>query len=110
MEGLQKIGYVALTNPDGSLQLGVPVYIRVKELNAHGTTDQQEQLVKDAVTTMLEYYESQIAEYMAEMKKSKQGGVSDNGVSGNAADSNKCLSDGELHSLSDSRTETRSRA
>ncbi len=110
MEGLQKIGYVALTNPDGSLQLGVPVYIRVKELNEHGTTDQQEQLVKYAINTMLEYYESQIAEHMAELKKSKQGGVSDNGVSGNAADSDECVPNGELHSLSDSRAEARSRA
>lgn len=109
MEGLQKIGYVALTNPDGSLQLGVPVYIRVKELNAHGTTDQQEQLVKDAVKTMLEYYESQIAEYMAEKKKSKQGGAND-GFCKNAANSNECVSNQELHSLSDCRNETRPRA
>ena len=109
MEGLQKIGYIALTNPDGSLQLGVPVYIRVKELNEHGTTDQQEQLVKEAIKTMLEYYESQIAEHMAELKKSKQGGQSD-GFCVNAANSNECVSDEQLYSLSDSRNETRPRA
>lgn len=109
MEGLQKIGYVALTNPDGSLQLGVPVYIRVKELNEHGTTDQQEQLVKEATKTMLEYYEGQIAEYMAEMKKSKQGGAN-NGFCENVANSDECVSDKELHSLSDCRNETRPRA
>lgn len=72
MEGLQKIGYMALLNPDGTIQLGVPVYIRVLELNAQGTTDQQEQFVKYAIKTMLDYYEDQIAEYMAELKKSKK--------------------------------------
>lgn len=110
MEGLQKIGYIALTNPDGSLQLGIPVYIRVKELNEHGTTDQQEQLVKEAIKTMLDYYEGQIAEYMAEMKKSKQGGKANDGFCENAANSNECVSDQELHSLPDCRNETRPRA
>lgn len=72
MEGLQKVGYIALTNPDGSIQLGVPVYVRIKELNEQGTTDQQEQWVKFAIRSMLDYYEDQIAEYMAELKKSKK--------------------------------------
>lgn len=71
MEGLQKVGYIALTNLDGSIQLGVPVYVRVKELNENGTTEQQEQWVKFAIKSMLDYYESQIAEYMAEKRKEK---------------------------------------
>ncbi len=71
MEGLQKVGYIALNNPDGSIQLGVPVYVRVKELNENGTTEQQEQWLKFAISTMLEYYEDQIAEYMAEKRKEK---------------------------------------
>lgn len=110
MEGYQIIGFIGLDRSDGTKTFNVPLYVKVTELNTDGNTDQAKELMHKVAVLMREHYESQLSEYIANLKKSKQGGVSDNGISGNVADSNKCLSDGALHSLSDSRTETRSRA
>ncbi len=106
MEGLQQVASIGFRNPDGSYRLGVPLYVKINELNENGLSDQMEELIHDVADTMVLHYDKQIREYIEEQKKSKQGGQSD-GFCGNAANSNECVSDKELHSLSDRRDETR---
>lgn len=109
MEGYQIIGFIGLDNSDGTMTFNVPLYVKVSELNKNCNTDQASELMHKVSALMREHYESQLSEYIAKLK-SKQGGVTNDGLLGNAANSNECLSDGELHSLSDNRAEKRPRA
>jgi len=108
MEGYQMIGFIGLDNPDRTMTFNVPLYVKVTELNKNGNSEQATELMHKVSTLMREHYESQLSEYIAKLK-SKQGGQSD-GFCGNAANSNKRVSDEKLYSLSDSRHETRPRA
>ncbi len=105
MEGYQMIGFIGLDNPDGTMTFNVPLYVKSIDLNKNGNTEQASELMHKVSALMREHYESQLSEYIAKLK-SKQGGQSD-GFCGNAANSDECVSDKELHSLSDRRDETR---
>jgi len=67
-EFYQKIAYIGLRNPDGSLLLNVPLYVKVSELNKNGVTDMQEELMHKISEVMIRRYEKQISEYMANLK------------------------------------------
>ncbi|MDR1092738.1 MAG: hypothetical protein LBL66_01155, partial [Clostridiales bacterium] len=68
-EHYQKVAYIGLRNPDGSMTLNVPLYVRVAEVNRNGMTDMQEELMHRISEIMIERYERQISEYMASLKK-----------------------------------------
>jgi len=65
----QKVAYIGLNNPDGSLMLNVPLYVKVNELNKNGMTDMQEEVVRRISEIMIRRYEKQISAYMANLKK-----------------------------------------
>lgn len=44
-EFYQKVAYIGLNNPDGSLMLNVPLYVKVSEVNKNGMTDMQETIM-----------------------------------------------------------------
>lgn len=109
MEGYQIIGFIGLDNPDGTMTFNVPLYVKVTDLNKNNTPDQATELMHKVSSLMREHYESQLSEYIAKLK-SKQGGNTNDGFCEAVANSNECVSDGKLHSLSDRRNETRPRA
>ena len=71
----QQVAFIGLRNPDGSLLLSVPLYVKVGEVNKNGMTDMQEEMMHRVSEVMIKRYERQIGEYMANLKK----GESSNG-------------------------------
>lgn len=71
-EILQMVAYVGLRNPDGTYQLSVPLYIRVKDVNKSGISEQQEELIHRISEIMVKRYEKQISEHFAIMKRRKE--------------------------------------
>ena len=69
-EHYQKVAYIGLRNPDGSMMLNVPLYVKVNEVNKNGVTDAQEEMIHRISEIMIKRYEKQISNYMAELKKS----------------------------------------
>jgi len=63
----QKVAYIGLRNPDGSMMLNVPLYVKVSEVNKNGVTDAQEELMHRISEIMIRRYEKQISAYMAEL-------------------------------------------
>ena len=71
-EHYQKVAFIAFDNPDGSLLINVPLYVKVSEVNKNGMTDTQEELMHRISEIMLRRYEKQISAYMANLKREKQ--------------------------------------
>jgi hypothetical protein len=74
-EYYQKVAYIGLQNPDGSMLLNVPLYVKVDELNKNGMTDMQEELIHRISGVMTQRYERQISEYMAALKNKQKAAV-----------------------------------
>jgi len=72
-ENYSQIAFIGLRNPDGSMMLNVPLYIRVSELNKNGMTDSQEELMHRISEIMIKRYEKQINEYFRNLKEQKTG-------------------------------------
>lgn len=81
-EYYQKVAYIGLNNPDGSMMLNVPLYVKVNDVNKNGMTDMQEELIHRISEIMIKRYEKQIGEYLANQKKNMAGNR--NGGSTNA--------------------------
>lgn len=73
-EYYQKVAYIGLRNPDGTYMLNVPLYVRVSEVNKHGVTDMQEELIHRISDVMMKHYDRQIREYIAETQGEKKHG------------------------------------
>ena len=67
-----QVAFIGLRKLDGSMLLGVPLYVKVNEVNANGMTASQEELMHRISEVMIERYESQISEYMATLKNQKE--------------------------------------
>ena len=65
----QKIAYIGLQKPDGSLMLNVPLYVKVSDLNKDGMTDTQEKVISRITEKMIKRYEKQLSEYFVSLKK-----------------------------------------
>ena len=69
----QKVAYIGLRQPDGSMMINVPLYVKVSELNKSGMTDTQEKVISRITEIMIKRYEKQLSEYFASLKeKSKK--------------------------------------
>lgn len=69
----QKVAYIGLRQPDGTMMLNVPLYVKVSELNKSGMTDTQEKVISRISEIMIKRYEKQLSEYFANLKeKSKK--------------------------------------
>lgn len=67
-EYYQKVAFIAFDNPDGSLIINIPLYVKVSELNKNGMTDGQEALIHRVSEIMLRRYERQISDFMSKQK------------------------------------------
>ena len=68
----QKVAYIGLKQPDGTMMINVPLYVKVSELNKSGMTDTQEKVISRITEIMIKRYEKQLSEYFASLKKSKK--------------------------------------
>ena len=66
------MAFIGLRNPDGSMITGVPLYVKVNEVNKGGVTAGQEELMHRISEIMIRRYEKQISEYFANLKKEGQ--------------------------------------
>ena len=69
----QKVAYIGLRQPDGTMMLNVPLYVKVSELQKSGMTETQEKVIDRITEIMIKRYEKQLSEYFASLKeKSKK--------------------------------------
>lgn len=72
-ENYQKIAFIGLRNKDGSYQLGVPIYVKVTELNKNGMTDTQEEVIHKISSIVMKYYSRQLSEFAINKQKQLEG-------------------------------------
>lgn len=65
----QKVAYIGLRQPDGTMMINVPLYVKVSELNKSGMTDTQEKVISRITEIMIKRYEKQLSEYFASLKE-----------------------------------------
>ncbi len=69
----QKVAYIGLKQPDGTMMINIPLYVKVSELQKSGMTETQEKVISRITEIMIKRYEKQLSEYFADLKqKSKQ--------------------------------------
>lgn len=68
----QKVAYIGLRQPDGTMMINIPLYVKVSELNKSGMTETQEKVISRITEIMIKRYEKQLSEYFASLKKSKK--------------------------------------
>lgn len=68
-ELFQKVAYIGLRQPDGTMMLNVPLYVKVSELQKSGMTETQEKVIDRITEIMIKRYENQLSEYFASLKK-----------------------------------------
>lgn len=70
-ETYQKVAYIGLRKEDGSYLMGVPLYIKMTDVNKSGLSDMQEDVIRRITEIMMKRYEQQFTEYVANLKKKK---------------------------------------
>lgn len=73
-EVYQKVAYIGLRNSDGSFLLNVPLYVKLSEVNKHGVSETQEELIHRITEIMLGRYQQQIDEFIKNKKEEKKNG------------------------------------
>ena len=68
----QKVAYIGLLQPDGTMMLNVPLYVKVSELNKSGMTETQEKVISRISEIMIKRYEKQLSEYFASLKEKSE--------------------------------------
>lgn len=68
----QKVAYIGLRQPDGTMMLNVPLYVKVSELNKSGMTDTQEKVISRITEIMIKRYEKQLSEYFISLKQNSK--------------------------------------
>ena len=68
----QKVAYIGLRQPDGTMMLNVPLYVKVSELNKSGMTETQEKVIDCIAEIMIKRYEKQLSEYFASLKENSK--------------------------------------
>lgn len=68
----QKVAYIGLNKPDGTMMINVPLYVKVSELNKSGMTETQEKVISRISEFMIKRYEKQISDYFASLKEKSE--------------------------------------
>ena len=67
-ETYQKVAYIALRKEDGSLLVGVPLYIKLIDIDG---LDCQDEIIHKISEEMMDRYQRQFSEYVSKLKKIK---------------------------------------
>ena len=66
----QKVTYIALRQNDGSLLINVPLFVRIADLQANGSNNQEE-LMHRISEIMCRHYEQRLTDYFSKSYKDK---------------------------------------
>ncbi len=67
-ETYRPIAYIGVLNEDDSLQIGIPIYVKVSgEMSAA-----RQKLIQDIATDMIRHYEKPLSEYFQKLKKEQR--------------------------------------
>ena len=70
-ETYQKVAYIGLRKEDGSVLVGVPLYIRLKDIQGKTTLKSQEEIISNITEEMMKRYQQQFGEFIEKKKKEK---------------------------------------
>ena len=70
-ETYQKVAYIGLRKEDGSVLVGVPLYIKLKDIQGKTTLKSQEEIISNITEEMMKRYQQQFGEFIEKKKKEK---------------------------------------
>ena len=70
-ETYQKVAYIGLRKEDGSVLIGVPLYIELKDVQGKTTLKSQEEIISCITEEMMNRYQQQFGEFIEKKKKEK---------------------------------------
>ncbi|MDR1094537.1 MAG: hypothetical protein LBL66_10370 [Clostridiales bacterium] len=68
-EYYQKVAFIGLRNPDGTMTFNVPLYVKITEVDKNGVPESQRDLMTQISEIMIKRYEKQISAYFTSLKK-----------------------------------------
>ena len=70
-ETYQKVAYIGLRKEDGSVLIGVPLYIKLKDVQGKTTLKSQDEIISCITEEMMKRYQQQFGEFIEKKKKEK---------------------------------------
>ena len=60
----QKVAYIGLRKEDGSVLIGIPLYIKLKDVQGKTTLKSQEEIISFITEEMMKRYQQQFGEFI----------------------------------------------
>lgn len=60
----QKVAYIGLRKEDGSVLIGIPLYIKLKDVQDKTTLKSQEEIISCITEEMMKWYQQQFGEFI----------------------------------------------
>lgn len=70
-ETYQKVAYIGLRKEDGSVLIGVPLYIKLKDVQGKATLKSQDEIISCITEEMMKRYQQQFGEFIEKKKKER---------------------------------------
>lgn len=70
-ETYQKVAYIGLRKEDGSVLIGVPLYIKLKDVEGKTTLKSQDEIINAISLEMMNRYQQQFGEFIQKKKKER---------------------------------------
>lgn len=70
-ETYQKVAYIGLRKEDGSVLIGVPLYIKLKDVQGKTTLKSQDEIISCITEEMMKRYQQQFGEFIEKKKKER---------------------------------------
>ena len=70
-ETYQKVAYIGLRKEDGSVLIGVPLYIKLKDVQGKTTLKSQDEIISCITEEMMKRYQQQFGEFIENKKKER---------------------------------------
>lgn len=70
-ETYQKVAYIGLRKEDGSVLIGVPLYIRLKDVEGKTTLKSQDEIINAISLEMMNRYQQQFGDFIQKKKKER---------------------------------------
>ena len=67
----QKVAYIGLRKEDGSVLIGVPLYIKLKDVQGKTTLKSQDEIISCITEEMMKRYQQQFGEFIENKKKER---------------------------------------
>ena len=67
----QKVAYIGLRKEDGSVLIGIPLYIKLKDVQDKTTLKSQEEIIHNISEEMMKRYQQQFGSFIENKKQEK---------------------------------------